>query len=142
VLTRVGDRFPLTLTGVGLVLLAHAPADVQDDVLAGRIDRYTPHTVTDPARLRRMLADVRTQGYSVSDRQVTQDALSVGAPIENQHGQVIASVSLVVRHGSASPQALAALTRTSARAISRAISERPLSGGRSGDDELVSAPAS
>lgn len=122
VLTRVGGRFALTATGVGLVLLAHAPAEVQDEVLCGSIERYTPKTVTDPARLRRMLADVRQCGFSVSDRQVTMDALSVGAPVYGPQGQVVAAVSLVVRYGSTTPQALARLVRTSARAISRALS--------------------
>lgn len=121
VLTRVGGRFALTATGVGLVLLAHAPAEVQDDVLSKPIKRLTDRTVTDPAELRRMLADVRANGFSVSDRQVTLDSLSVGAPIFDVHGQVIAAVSLVVRHGSSPPHALARLVRTSARAISRAL---------------------
>ncbi|GAB2810632.1 IclR family transcriptional regulator [Lentzea nigeriaca] len=122
VLTRVGGRFALTATGVGLVLLAHAPAEVQEEVLNGPIDRYTAKTVTDPVQLRRMLADTRSNGFSVSDRQVTMDSLSVGAPIRDRHGVVIAAVSLVVRHGSTTPHALARLVRTSAQAISRALS--------------------
>ncbi|MEU7474650.1 IclR family transcriptional regulator [Lentzea sp. NPDC042327] len=121
VLTRVGDRFALTATGVGLVLLAHAPVEVQEDVLSGPIDRYTARTVTDPAQLRRMLAAVRSNGFSVSDRQVTMDALSVGAPVHDEHGEVVAAVSLVVRHGTMTPHALAPLVRTSAQAISRAL---------------------
>jgi len=121
VLTRVGGRFALTATGVGLVLLAHAPLDVQEEVLGSPIDRYTDRTVTDPVRLRRMLADVRTNGFSISDRQVTLDALSVGAPIRDRHDEVVAAVSLVVRHGSTTPHALARLVLTSARAISRAL---------------------
>jgi DNA-binding IclR family transcriptional regulator len=123
VLTRVGGRFALTATGVGLVLLAHAPVEVQEEVLAGPVSRYTPLTVTDPAELRRMLADVRTSGFAVSDRQVTMDALSVAAPVHDARGTVVAAVSLVVRHGSASPHALAPLLRTSARAISRALAQ-------------------
>ncbi|MEU0878177.1 IclR family transcriptional regulator [Lentzea sp. NPDC005914] len=122
VLTRVGGRFALTATGVGLVLLAHAPAEVQEEVLGGPIDRYTAKTVTDPGPLRRMLAAVRSNGFSISDRQVTMDALSVGAPIHDRHGEVVAAVSLVVRHGSTAPHALARLVRTSAQAISRAHS--------------------
>ncbi|MEV6710441.1 IclR family transcriptional regulator [Lentzea sp. NPDC051208] len=122
VLTRVGDRFALTATGVGLVLLAHAPVEVQEEVLNGPIARYTAKTVTDPARLRRMLADVRSNGFSISDRQVTMDALSVGAPIRDRQGEVVAAVSLVVRHGSTTAHALARLVRTSAQAISRALS--------------------
>lgn len=121
VLTRVGGRFALTATGVGLVLLAHAPAEVQEDVLRNPIERYTPETVTDPDRLRHMLADVRTHGFSTSERQVTLDSLSVGAPVHDARGQVVAAVSLVVRYGSASPHALAPLVMTSARAISRAL---------------------
>ncbi|MFJ9787473.1 IclR family transcriptional regulator [Amycolatopsis sp. NPDC101161] len=121
VLTRVGGRFALTATGVGLVLLAHAPADVQEDVLHRPIERYTPETVTDPDRVRHLLADVRTHGFSISDRQVTSDALSVGAPIHDGRGQVVAAVSLVVRYGSAAPHTLAPLVMTSARAISRAL---------------------
>ncbi|MEV6229660.1 IclR family transcriptional regulator [Saccharopolyspora shandongensis] len=122
VLTRVGGRFALTATGVGLVLLAHAPADVQDEVINGSIERYTSHTVTDPAELRRMLADVRTNGFSISDGQISLDTLSVGAPIYGGHEQVVAAVSLVVRNGGTSPHALVPLVRTSARAISRALS--------------------
>ena len=123
VFTRVGGRFAMTATGVGLVLLAHAPSDVQEDVLGGRIDRYTEKTVTDPARLRVMLADVRTNGFSISDRQVSMDTLSVGAPVHDHRGLVIAAVSLVVRYGTAPPHALAPLVRTSARALSRAFAE-------------------
>ncbi len=125
VLTRVGGRFALTATGVGLVLLAHAPLDVQEEVLGGPIERFTECTVTDPARLRGMLADIRTNGFSISDRQVTMDSLSVGAPVYDGRGQVVAAVSLVVRHGGASPHALAPLVRTSARAISRALADSP-----------------
>jgi DNA-binding IclR family transcriptional regulator len=125
VLSRAGGRFALTATGVGLVLLAHAPDEVRREVLAGHLERYTERTVTDPARLRRMLADVRTSGFSISDRQITLDSLSVGAPIHDRRGQVVAAVSLVVRYGSVRPHALAPLVRTSARAISRALDDRP-----------------
>jgi DNA-binding IclR family transcriptional regulator len=123
VLSRVGSRFALTATGVGLVLLAHAPPQVQEEVLGGPIERFTPQTVVDPDQLRRMLAGVRTSGFAVSDRQVTMDALSVAAPVHDIRGVVVAAVSLVVRHGSASAHSLAPLLRTSARAISRALAQ-------------------
>lgn len=125
VLTRVGGRFAMTATGVGLVLLAHAPSEVQDDVLNGPIERFTERTVVSPVTLRRMLADVRRTGYAVSDRQVTMDALSVAAPVFGSRGDVVAAVSLVVRYGSAKPYNLATLVRTSARGISRALEPLP-----------------
>jgi DNA-binding IclR family transcriptional regulator len=125
VLTRVGGRFALTATGVGLVLLAHAPAEFQEEILAKPIERYTSKTVTDPVRLRRMLADVRATGYAISDRQVTIDAVSVAAPIHDEHGHVIAALSLVVHHGRTSARSLVPLVRTSARAISRSLGTTP-----------------
>jgi len=122
VLTRVGGRFSLHATGVGLVLLAYAPADVQQTVLANPLPRYTRWTITEPADLRRTLAAVRTQGYAVSDRMVTADALSVAAPVVGRSGHVQAAVSLVLNAGDDAPvRALVNAVRTAARGISRAI---------------------
>ncbi|MDG4830735.1 IclR family transcriptional regulator [Solwaraspora sp. WMMD1047] len=121
VLTRVGGRFALHATGVGLVLLAFAPAEVQEQVLAAPLERYTERTVVDPRRLRRILADVRRVGYATSDRQVTMDALSVAAPIRGPSDTVLAAISLVVAHDRADPVALAPLVQAAGRAISRAL---------------------
>jgi DNA-binding IclR family transcriptional regulator len=121
VFTRLGGRLPTTATGVGLVLLAHAPVEIQDEVLAGTIERFTPHTVTDPRRLRRMLADVRTQEFIVSDRQLSEEAVSVAAPVRDDRRRVVAAVSLVVRYPT-STRLLVPPLLTSARAITRAIS--------------------
>ena len=132
VMTRVGGRFSLHATGVGLVLLAFAPADVQDLVLAGPLPEYTRWTTTDPGSLRRLLADVRRTGYAVSDRMVTEDALSVAAPIYGPDGQVQAAVSLVVNAASAQTLALASVVRTAARGISRALGASSPGGSMSG----------
>ncbi|MET7996089.1 IclR family transcriptional regulator [Amycolatopsis sp. NPDC005232] len=123
--TRVGGRFALHATGVGLVLLAHAPAAVQEEVLGAPLHSYTPKTVCDPIRLRRTLAEVRKLGYSVSDGQVTVDALSVGAPVFTADGTVAAAVSLVVRAGSTQPGALAPVVMAAARGICRALAGGP-----------------
>jgi len=121
VLTRVGGRFALHATGVGLVLLAHAPVAVQEEVLGAPLHGYTPKTITDRGELRRILADVRKCGYAVSDGQVTLDALSVAAPIKGPDGVITAAVSLVVRVGSMPPAALAPLVQAAARGITRSL---------------------
>jgi DNA-binding IclR family transcriptional regulator len=121
VLTQVGGRFAMPPTGVGLVLLAHAPVDVQERVLAAPLRRYTPHTLADPRRLRAGLAEVRRTGVAISDRQVTGDAVSVAAPI-TEGGAVVAALSVVVR--GTSPAAVRSLTpgvRAAARGISRTL---------------------
>jgi DNA-binding IclR family transcriptional regulator len=121
VLTRVGGRFAMHATGVGLVLLAHAPAEVQEAVLGGPLKKFTEDTITDPRRLRRLLADVRRRGYAVSSRQVTMDAVSIAAPIFGPERTVVASVSLVVQADTARPRTLAPVVQAAARGISRAL---------------------
>jgi DNA-binding IclR family transcriptional regulator len=132
VLTRVGGRFALHATGVGLVLLAHAPAEVQEEVLGAPLRSFTPATVTDPRRLRGILADVRRNGYAVSSQQVTLDAVSVAAPVFGPDGGVTASVSLVVQADDARPHALAPTVRAAARGISRALGAPPGTGNLRG----------
>jgi DNA-binding IclR family transcriptional regulator len=125
VLTRVGGRFPLHASGIGLVLLAHAPERVQREVLDGSLERFTDHTVTDPARLKRILAQVRRDGVAISDRQVTDDAMSVAAPITDPRGEVIAALSIVAKAGDAAAgDRLAPAVRAAALGTSRALSAR------------------
>ncbi|MEU3273725.1 IclR family transcriptional regulator [Saccharomonospora sp. NPDC006951] len=121
VLTRVGGRFALHATGVGLVLLAHAPVAVQEQALAAPLQAYTAKTMTERDRLRAVLAAVRKNGYAVSDGQVTLDALSVAAPIRGAGGEVVAAVSLVVRADTAEPITLAPVVQAAARGISRML---------------------
>jgi DNA-binding IclR family transcriptional regulator len=122
VLTRVGGRFAMHSTGVGLVLLAHAPTAIQEEVLGGSLRRWTPQTVTDPARLRAVLAEVRRTDVAISDRQVTSDAVSVACPIRGADDAVVAALSVVFHaNGPVSPQALTPALRAASRTISRLL---------------------
>jgi DNA-binding IclR family transcriptional regulator len=118
--TRVGGRFPISATGVGLVLLAHAPVADQERVLSSPLPRFTSRTITDPTELRGKLANVRKAGFAISAGQVTRDALSVAAPIFGRTG-VVAALSLVVREEDARPMSLASLVQAAARGISRML---------------------
>ncbi|MFG2960724.1 IclR family transcriptional regulator [Streptomyces sp. NPDC048291] len=122
---RVGARWPLHATGVGLALLAHETPHFQQEYCAGRLASFTPYTVTDPARLRRSLAEVRRTGAAVSSRQVTDDALSVAAPVRGAAGQVVAAVSVVVPEADAQVPVLVPAVRLAARGISRALGWQP-----------------
>ncbi len=122
VVSRVGGRLPLHATGVGQVLLAHAPAQLQERVLAGPLSALTPKTVTDPVQLRRVLAEVRRTGLAICDGQVELHTLSVAAPVRAAGGDVIAALSVVVPSqgpGSARPYVPAVVA--AARGISRAL---------------------
>ncbi|WP_328605974.1 IclR family transcriptional regulator [Amycolatopsis sp. NBC_00345] len=121
VISRVGGRLPVHATAVGLVLLAHAPADVQEQILARPLKRFTDRTITSSERLRRVLADVRREGYAVSDGQIELIALSVGAPVHGPDDTVVAAVSVVVPAEGTDPRTLVPAVRAAARGISRVL---------------------
>lgn len=124
IITRVGSRLPLHATGVGLVLLAFAEPDLQDQVLRRPLKRFTPKTVTSPGELRRMLAEVRRTSTAINDGQITLDALSIAAPIRDASDRVAAALSIVVpaEHSS---QPYVPAVHAAARGISRRLGWRP-----------------
>jgi DNA-binding IclR family transcriptional regulator len=125
VLAQVGGRWPLHATGVGLVLLSHGSHELQEQVCEGELTAFTPHTVTSPAVLRRMLAEVRRTGCAISDRQITDDALSVAAPVRGPRGDVVAAVSVVVPAEEALTHVLSPAVRLAGLGISRALGWHP-----------------
>jgi DNA-binding IclR family transcriptional regulator len=124
IISRVGGRLPLHSTGVGLVLLAHAPEDVVESYLSSSLQRFLPHTVTSPADLRKRLADIRAQGIALMSEEMTSGSSSIAAPIRDRTGRVAAAVSIVTRttpqHDTVHEQAV----RIAAHGISRALGYR------------------
>jgi DNA-binding IclR family transcriptional regulator len=127
--TKVGARWPLHATGVGLVLLAYAPVQVVDEVLATPLKTFTERTISTPRELRTALAEVRRSGVAISDRQITMDACSIAAPVRDPSGDVVASVSIVVPDDEPNRLAWIPAVRAAAMGISRAL--LPARGGPS-----------
>ena len=126
--TRIGAHWPLHATGVGLVLLAFAPPAVQEAVLAAPLRRFTAYTITDPAVLRRVLAEVRRAGVSFSDRQIDEDAYSVGAPVYGADGSCVAALSVVVGSDDPGRASWGPAVRAAAIGISRRLRDAALNG--------------
>lgn len=121
VLSRLGGRWPLHATGTGQVLLANAPHQFQDEVLASPLRKYTRKTITDPAELRRVLADVRRTGVAVADEQITTNVFAVAVAIRGPRDRVIAALGLTMHRDTSTPAAALPALSTAARAISRAL---------------------
>jgi DNA-binding IclR family transcriptional regulator len=94
VVSTIGSRLPLHATGVGKVLLAHAPTDVQDSVLAS-LARITPYTISQPARMRRQITAIAADGYATTMEEMTLGACSVAVPIR-AGSDVVAALGVVV----------------------------------------------
>jgi DNA-binding IclR family transcriptional regulator len=121
VLYRIGGRMPMHATGVGLVLLAHAPVRVQQEVLAGDLTVEPGHPLASERELRVLLAAIRRDGVATASRQRPEPMTSVAAPVLNNR-QVVAALSVVAQSGNLQPAALTPAVVAVARAISRAVS--------------------
>jgi DNA-binding IclR family transcriptional regulator len=98
VVSSVGSRLPLHATGVGKVLLAAAPPEVEAEVLRS-LTRITRYTVADPGRLRRELAEVRRRRYARTSEEMSPGAASLAVPVtvERRGGAaVVAALGIVV----------------------------------------------
>lgn len=121
IVTRVGGRLPLHATGVGKVLLAHAPLALIDAVLSGPLERLASRTIVDPDALAADLDETRARGYSMTNDEMTEGAMSVGAPVLGPSQRVVAALSVVVDSRIGDPQRLAPPVRTAARGLSRQL---------------------
>jgi len=95
VVSQPGARLPLHATGVGKVLLAHAPQDVQERVLHD-LHRVTPFTITSPALMRAQLERVRRGAVATTADEMTPGASSVAVPVRGGDDEVVAALGLVV----------------------------------------------
>ncbi|RBY82402.1 IclR family transcriptional regulator [Geodermatophilus sp. TF02-6] len=122
-MSRIGGRWPLHATGTGQVLLAFADPEVQEQVLGSPLRRFTEKTITDPALLRRTLAEVRRTGVAVAENQLTAEApaLAVAVPVRGPGDEVVAALGVTVGCGTVAAQALVPALTTTARGISRAL---------------------
>lgn len=91
-----GSRIPAHCTASGKLLLAFAPPEDIDRVLAGKLARYTPRTVCDRARLRAELAGIRAHGYAVNAGEFAADVGAAAAPVYKLGGQVIGALAATV----------------------------------------------
>jgi len=99
----VGTRFPAYATSMGRVLLAHAdPGWLEDYLSRVRMQQLTRRTVTDPAKLRTVLARIRSQGFSLVDQELEEGLRSMAVPVRDS-GAVVAAmnVSAHISRGSA-----------------------------------------
>lgn len=101
--------------------MAHTSPAVQEAFLGSRFMRYTPDTITDPAQMRRTLAEIRQRGYAVSVRAVVEPSSGVAVPIAGPTGDVLASLGIVVPVGEENVPHTVPLLRAAAAHITAAV---------------------
>ncbi|BEV15710.1 IclR family transcriptional regulator [Herbaspirillum huttiense F1] len=92
--SQLGDRRPLFAGASGKLLLAYAPADVQAEILSGKLQKFTPNTIIKQADLKKELKKILAEGFSISHSEKTADMVAVAAPVRDSQGNVVASLSM------------------------------------------------
>ena len=87
----IGSRIPAYASAIGRVLLAGLHDDQLDALFAlCTFEKFTLRTVTEPERLRRLIAKCRSDGFAVTDGEWEEGVRSGAVPIHDGRGQTIA----------------------------------------------------
>lgn len=89
-----GTRLPMHAVSSGLVMLAHLPPSEVDHALAAPLERFTAHTVTDPAAVRDRVRRAQVEGYAWTRDEFAEGITSIAAAISGEDGELIGAVHI------------------------------------------------
>jgi IclR family transcriptional regulator, pca regulon regulatory protein len=91
---HVGTRLPAYPTSMGRVLLAGlAPEQLNHYFEAAKIVPLTDRTITDRARLRRLIEECRADGYAAVEDELAYGVVALAVPVFDQAGAVVAALN-------------------------------------------------
>lgn len=119
-----GSMLPLTAGAPGRVLLAFAPTDVLEEVLAQDLPRVAPNDPTE-VELRDRLGDVVMTGMATSEGELFEGSVALAAPVFREDGIVgtIALIGPAFRCGADWRSRAAGFLQAGARIINAGLAE-------------------
>jgi DNA-binding IclR family transcriptional regulator len=114
IVAHIGGRMPLHCTANGKALLASLTPENMEAVLPDRLERRTPNTITDRARLRDEIANVRRTRLSFDVEEFEVGVVAVGAFVRDALGDVVSLAAVVpmARYAVDKDDIVAAVART------------------------------
>lgn len=92
--SQIGREIPLHAGASGLIMAAFMPPDKIEQLLASRLESFTPSTITNPLQLRMELEKIKAQGYAYTESHVDYGLAAIAAPILNDKGELIAGLNI------------------------------------------------
>jgi DNA-binding IclR family transcriptional regulator len=89
-----GRHTPLHATAAGKIFLLYMPEDQLLRILERPPERFTEHTIVDPADLRNHILQIPEEGYGYTVEELETGLNAVGAPIRSSDGAVVGAVSV------------------------------------------------
>lgn len=123
--SRIGTRRPLHVTGLGKALTAFLPTGEYEHILSSIVfQRVTPKSISNANQLRTELEKVRRQGYAVDNEEALLGCRCVSAPILNNENIAIGALSVagpVTRMSQDRVPALGKKVKAAAKTVSIAM---------------------
>lgn len=92
---REGKEVFLSTTAAGKAILAHLPRSrVEEIVDQWDLPPRTEHTIVTEEELYERLTEIRERGYAYNREEHTEGLYAVGAPIQDESGTVLGSLSI------------------------------------------------
>ncbi|WP_255575680.1 IclR family transcriptional regulator [Caproiciproducens faecalis] len=93
--SKVGWHIPMYCTSAGKIFLAYkSHEELMQYLRTHDLRKRTEHTITDVDQLSAELELVREQGYALDRQEHVPDVVCIGAPIFNQEGAVVGTISI------------------------------------------------
>lgn len=89
----IGMTAPAYCTGIGKALLSTCRPEIVDNLMKTRLEPVTPQTITDPEQLRAELEKIRKCGYSIDDREHSNNVRCVAVPVFDRNGNLYGAIS-------------------------------------------------
>ena len=102
--SHVGRRNSAHCTASGLALLAYLDEKTLRQLYKDGFERPTKNSISSIDALLKRLENGRKQGYFISDGEMVENVLAVGAPIFNEDGSVFTSISIAGLQSRVRPQ--------------------------------------
>ena len=121
----LGRRTPVHCTASGKVIAAFGKDTVRDRLLSLPLDRVTPNTITDRAKLEAHLEEARQTGVARTHEELEVGLDAIAAPVYGVDGEVVAALDVSgPSHRLRNRPDLDRLTREGAADLSRRLGYR------------------
>lgn len=124
-ITKVAGRLPVHGCSAGLVFMAYAQEAVQEMFLSRRLEKLTEDTVTEPEKLRAILAEIRGRGYVSMRGIIVPESSGISVPIFTEKNHAVATLSAIVPRGEESLNLIVPHLKIASSAITRRLGYEP-----------------
>jgi DNA-binding IclR family transcriptional regulator len=120
---RTGGRLPIHATALGKAVLAHSAPAVVDEVVSSGLGAWTPHTIREPAVLRRQLGAIRRGALATEVEEFALGVSCAASVVCAPSGAPVGALSVSGCADGGDPGRLAPAVRGAAMTLARRLAE-------------------